>query len=341
MIRLDVLNEVVAWQQAWHDLPVERREVYSSPGYHAACARWERATAHCLRATTATGSMLYPYLAHPTADGRHDAQTAYGYGGPIFVGAWSGEERRAALDALAGHLRATGAVAEFVRCHTEWADAEELRKAGYRAFQVRTNVECELTGAEFDAAWSSGARRNVRKALASGLKTRIGSSPEDLAAFARLYAMTAERLQMAAGYRFDSQYFRDVSAVPNVRLVVVETPERQVVAGAMVFVGGRLAHYHLGASDFAFQERRPNDLLYHGMATLAREAGCERIVWGGGMSNDPDDSLFRFKTHFGAIRRPVYCAGRAIDQAAYDRLCADWHAQNPGRESKMLLKYRA
>jgi hypothetical protein len=340
MIRLDVLNDR-AWQQAWHDLPADRRECYSSPGYHAACARWERATPHCLRATVETGSMLYPYLAHPTADGRHDAQTAYGYGGPIFIGAWSAEERGAALHTLAERLRAAGAVAEFVRCHTEWVDAEELREAGYRVFQVRTNVECELTAAEFDAAWSSGARRNLRKALASGLTSRTGRSAEDWSAFARLYEMTADRLQMAAGYRFDSRYFLDISAAPNVRLAVVETPERQVVAGAVVFVGGRLAHYHLGASDFAFQERRPNDLLYHQMATLAREAGCERIVWGGGMSNDADDSLFRFKTHFGAIRRPVYCAGRVIDQAAYDRLCDQWQAQNPGRESKLFLKYRA
>jgi hypothetical protein len=340
MIRLDALD-LPAWRQAWHDLPGDRREVYSAPEYHAVCARWERATPHCLRAASGAGWMLYPYLAHPIEDGRHDAQTAYGYGGPLFVGEWSAERRAAALGAVADHLRASGAVAEFMRCHTEWSDPQQLAAAGnYRAFQVRTNVECELE-ADFEGAWAAAARRNLRKGRAAGLAWRDGASADGWGAFERLYAATAERLEMAASYRFDGEYFRGLSRVAGVRLVLVETTDSQVVAGAVVFVGGRLAHYHLGASDFAHQEKRPNDFLYHAMATVARDAGCERIVWGGGMSNDPQDTLFRFKTHFGGVRRAVFCAGRVIDAAAYEQLCKAWQTRHPGVEPKLFLKYRA
>jgi hypothetical protein len=107
-----------------------------------------------------------------------------------------------------------------------------------------------------------------------------------------------------------------------------------------VFVGGRLAHYHLGASDFSWQAVRPNDFLYYAMATLAKGAGCERIVWGGGLSDDPSDTLFRFKTHFGGVRRGVFCGGRVIDEGAYEGLCREWEGRNPGKKTGMFLKYR-
>jgi hypothetical protein len=174
------------------------------------------------------------------------------------------------------------------------------------------------------------------------LTARQGASADDWASFGRLYDATAERLNMTAGYRFDGEYFSGLSRLTRVRLILVETAaDAAPVAGAVLFIGGRLAHYHLGASDFAHADKRPNDFLYHAMATAARDAGCRRIVWGGGMSNDPEDTLFRFKTHFGNVRRPAFCAGRVIDADAYDRLCATWQARHPDRESKLFLKYRA
>ena len=154
-----------------------------------------------------------------------------------------------------------------------------------------------------------------------------------------MYEQTAERLGMAVGYRFDRAYFDGLARVPGVRLLTVELG-CEAVAGAVVFIGGELAHYHLGASDFAHHQARPNDLLYVAMADFARESGCRRIVWGGGLSDDPSDTLFRFKAHFGGVRRRVFCAGRVIDSQAYEGLCREWEAGNPGRSSKMFLKYR-
>ncbi|HSI36068.1 MAG TPA: hypothetical protein VK986_20970, partial [Tepidisphaeraceae bacterium] len=123
-------------------------------------------------------TFLYPHLCHalPFSPGC-DAQTPYGYGGPLFAGEWSADDRRTALIDLAGALRARGAIAEFVRCHPEWCDPGTLAAAGYTTFQVRTNVECDLTGDDFTATWVASARRNLRKAQSSGLTFRVASSP--------------------------------------------------------------------------------------------------------------------------------------------------------------------
>jgi hypothetical protein len=285
--------------------------------------------------------LLYAYLEHPVeAEGRHDVQTAYGYGGPLLVGEWPADSRLEALQLIGAHLRERGAVAEFVRCHTEWVDGSALAAAGYEVFQVRTNVECGLGAANVAASWHSTARRNLRKARAAGLTWRVGTAEADWRAFESLYARTAERLAMAPPYRFDQLYFASLSRIERVRLILVESGGGPV-AGAVVFLGGTLAHYHLGASDFAHQHVRPNDYLYFAMATCARAAECERIVWGGGLSNEPSDTLFRFKSHFGQVRRPAYVAGRLLDPPAFERLCRAWSERHPGRTSRLFLRYRA
>lgn len=322
-----------AWIDRWLSLPAPLREVYYHPAYAAACALWERARA----VNVELPGGLYPVLLHPIdrEAGSCDAQTPYGYGGPV----WDGILDPALVFEAGEALRAAGAVAEFMRVHPHHQPPQLLDEAGFKLFQVRTNVECDLTGADFTTTWSAGARRNLRKARGAGLSCRRGSSTADWDAFERLYAATAQRLAMSGFYRFNRRYFDALAAIPGVELVIVEGPTG-AVAAAIVFVSGQVAHYHLGGSDFEQQQHRPNDLLYFAMASLAREAGCARIVWGGGLSNDPADSLLRFKSHFGAIRTPVYGAGRVLDRPRFDDLCRAWQQRHPGRQPRLFLKYR-
>lgn len=347
-----ILNSL-EWLDAWSRLPADRREAYWHPSFVEASARWEKAEACCLRVDSESGWLLYPFLRHPVhgfdaiAPGVADAQTAYGYGGPLIVGDADPHAADAMLLDAAEWMRERAIVAEFVRCHGTWCDQAQLARAGYRLMVVRTNVECVLTGSPdgFLVEWEAVARRNVRTAEKKGLRARLGASGADWATFARLYASTADRLEMAAFYRFDDAYFAAIAALPDEcrELWLVEDAGGQTVSGAILLYGGSVAHHHLGASDFEKRSLCPNDFLYLAMARAAQRRGCERIVWGGGLSDDPADRLFQFKTHFGSVRRPTMIAGRVIDAAVYDALGAEWSRRHPDRASanRMFLRYRA
>jgi hypothetical protein len=335
-----------AWLRAWSALPAERRSTYYHPDYVAAAARWEGGAAECLRLGDEDCWLLYPYVRHAIPDddgGAFDVQTAYGYGGPLFVGAWDAEARVEALRDVGRCLADRGAVAEFVRCHERWTDLDALRGAGYPTPVVRTNVASDLRES-LPASWAGNVRRNLKRAAAAGLHWRAGTTAADRESFVKLYAMTAERLGMAASYCFDGEYFRALSAMegPLIQLVLVETSAGTPVAGALVLCSGEIAHYHLGGSDFAHQNDRPNDLLYLAMAETARAAGCRWISWGGGLSNDPADSLFRFKSGFGRIQTLAHIGCRVLNERAYRSLVSDWERRNPDRAAtcKMFLRYR-
>jgi hypothetical protein len=335
-----------AWLGAWSSLPPDRQSTYYHPDYVAAAARWEGGDADCLRFDGSDGWMLYPYVRHPIPgdSGAFDVQTAYGYGGPLFVGDWDQPSRADALRDLGRHLAEHGAVAEFVRCHERWTNLETLRHAGYAIPVVRTNTACDLSAEAVPASWASNVRRNLKRAASAGLSWRAGTTAPDLDAFTKLYAMTAKRLGMAESYQFDAAYFRTLfdMAEPLTQFVLVESSNGTPVAGALLLCGGDIAHYHLGGSDFAHQNDRPNDLLYFAMTETARAAGCSSIAWGGGLSTDPADSLFRFKCGFGKIRTPAHIGCRVLNETAYHSLIDDWERRNPDRATTctLFLRYR-
>jgi hypothetical protein len=339
----------VAWLRAWSSLPSERRSTYYHPEYVAAAARWEGGEAECLRIDgDGDRCLLYPYVRHAIpgdSTGACDIQTAYGYGGPLFVGDWEHDARVEALLDVGRQFAERGAVAEFVRCHERWTDVDAMRDAGYSTPVVRTNVSTDLSAEPIPTSWASNVRRNLKRAASAGLRWRVGATAADLDSFSRLYATTAERLGMAASYRFDTSYFRALFAMssPLAQLVLVETCDSVPVAAALVFCGGEIAHYHLGGSDLTHQANRPNDLLYLAMAETARAAGCRFIAWGGGLSTDPADTLFRFKSAFGQLRHPAHIGCRVLNEPVYRALVQEWESHNPDRAAtcKMFLRYRA
>ena len=173
---------------------------------------------------------------------------------------------------------------------------------------------------------------------------RIGNDQLDWDIFHELYTQTATRLNMSKSYRFDRQYFTRISDLPRETfdLVIVEDRLGDPVSAAILLYGEKIAHYHLGASDLSRRNLRPNDFLYLAMARAAQKRGCERIVWGGGVTSDPNDTLFRFKSHFGSFHRQIFVAGRALNKRLFANLIEEWAIHNGEKSSRrMFLQYRA
>jgi hypothetical protein len=65
-------------------------------------------------------------------------------------------------------------------------------------------------------------------------------------------------------------------------------------------------------------------------------------VWGGGLSNDEADTLFRFKRHFGDVETPVHVAGRVLNPERFAAISSAWERRNPERAAttKLFLRYR-
>ncbi|MBP2655826.1 MAG: family N-acetyltransferase [Firmicutes bacterium] len=344
------------WLYWWRQLPACCREVYWHPAYYDTASRWEKGHAECIYIDKGDAWMIYPYLRHPIVGYQlpgaafyYDIQTAYGYGGALFIGEWDDKDKITAYTVIADYFRETNAVAELVRCHTEWIDPAVMVKAGYSTIKVRTNVETELIGKlpeEILSSWEKEVQRNIRKAKEADLDHMLIHGTGRVNDFAVLYNMAAERLHMTPYYQFNEAYFRSLMAVDNKQvgqvLCSMSSSHSGLIASHVVFLGEKLAFLHLAAVDSAFRSVHADAFMMWADVYYASMMGCERICWGGGMSINPDDSLFKFKAKFGQRYVPVYIGCRIIDKKIYEQLCAEWNRRNAQKlhTTNKFLRYR-
>lgn len=67
---------------------------------------------------------------------------------------------------------------------------------------------------------------------------------------------------------------------------------------------------------------------------------CKYFHFGGGVSSDMKDPLFKFKSGFSKENRKFYIGKKIHNQEIYDQIISIWEKNNPNKIDKRLLKYR-
>ncbi len=340
-------GQVHKWRECLGQIPTRCRDVFYRPEYLISFAHYEQAEALCFCMRNNDYLILYPVLKKEivnfdVGDRYFDISSAYGYGGAIANFDTVPEELRQSFNkAVDDWCRSNNVIAEFIRENPVLRTQEHyLRDARY--FRVRYNVYVDPE--DEPQLKSANVRRNLRKAARTGLYAEVDESLQSLQRFIDLYAMTARRLQMAAYYRFDEEYFQRVQAtLGDAACLINVCKDNVIIASTLFFHTADYTTYFLGASDFAYSDLRPNDLLFTTMIESTGARGARLLCLGGGTSDDENDSLFRFKRKFASEIREVYAGARTLNEAVYTEIVRQWSARNPELAKQypsFFLKYR-
>lgn len=160
----------------------------------------------------------------------------------------------------------------------------------------------------------SATRRAVRKAQAAALRVERSTDVAALRDFYRLHCRTRRRHGLPPQpWRFFANIARHVFAAGQGTVFTTFQADRPVAA-AVFLHHGRQAIYKFGASDFGFQELRPNNLLMWEAIQWCAAAGFTTLHFG--RTSLAQEGLRRFKLGFGAReQRLEYCR---FDYAAND-----------------------
>ncbi|HNV68754.1 MAG TPA: GNAT family N-acetyltransferase [Candidatus Ozemobacteraceae bacterium] len=279
---------------------------------------------------------VHSFLVH-SIDGNDgvDLETPYGYGGPL-ANTQDPEFLTTAWRAFATWAHDRRVVTEFVRFHplienTRFVADPDLKISVDReTIWYDGSAGAPTSGSETNAVPSAAFRRGVAHALKSGL--RFAELPIDSCyeLFRSLYRDTMIRLHADQFYLFSDRHWDALRAASiKIRLFGVLADDR-LAAAALCLEHTPWLHYHLGASDASLLDRRPNNLLFHGLQEAARRMpGIRAVHFGGGSDASPDNSLLRFKAGAGG-RRARFSIGRRIwDPNAYARLKSEVLRRHP------------
>jgi CelD/BcsL family acetyltransferase involved in cellulose biosynthesis len=152
----------------------------------------------------------------------------------------------------------------------------------------------------------SAVRRGIRKAEEAGLKAEFAGSTEAMETYYGLHCQTRKRHGLPPQpVRFFRNIQRHILDSGQGFVAIVRLQERALAAGVFFLQGGQ-ALYKFGASDFAFQQMRPNNLMMWAGIQQCAALGASTLHLG--RTSLEGEGLRRFKLSLGASEETVpYC----------------------------------
>jgi hypothetical protein len=146
-------------------------------------------------------------------------------------------------------------------------------------------------------------RRGIRKAEETQLRVEFSGDPESVREYYSLHCQTRRRQGVPPQ---PARFFRNIAACVLGRghgFVATARLQDRPVASAIFFHHGQQALYKFGGSDYAFQEMRPNNLLFWDtMKRLATQGFASLHL---GRTSLANEGLRRFKLSLGAREEPI------------------------------------
>lgn len=283
---------------------------------------------------------LYPFLINKIKNYNlkktyYDIETAYGYGGPI-----SNCNYRCFLDKFESSFltfcNEKNIIAEFIRFHPLLDN--------HRLFIKNINIEKNrITNyinldKPLEEIWykdiSSKNRNCIRKAKKSGLIVDFSLNIEG---FKKIYKTTMDNVKAKDFYYFSDEYFKNLSNL-NYICVYVKYKEYNI-ASAIFLQGKEFFHYHLAGSLPEYLKYSPNNLLLWEAINYSKINNFKRFHFGGGITDNINDSLYKFKKSFCSESSNFYIGKRIHDSEIYNYLITTWEKNNE-EKSKLFLQYK-
>ncbi len=337
-------EDMALWRKELESFPADVKDVFYSPSYYKTWAGIEKGRA-CFAYYEDNGmKFLYPFFLAEIEGydlpGRYfDIMTAYGYGGVIANHPNPPEKSISSFnEAFSQWALENKVVTEFIR--QDPLSEHYFRKTEY--IPVRKNVIVEnYPGYE---PHSRQARKNLRRAEKSNLEVIIDKDFEFLSEFIRLYNMSAKRLGMEDFYFFPEIFYQHVAEMLSGFSGLLHVRKENVFISSLLFFEyGERVTCHLIGSDPDYNDTRMNDLVYKSIIDYATSKGYKITHLGGGLTNNEEDSLFRFKEKFGTASRDVVIGKNILLPEIYKSLEGQWRKKYPEAVDKYenyVLKYR-
>lgn len=262
--------------------------------------------------------------------GVYDSITPYGYGGVIFEGDLSEENKSAFWKSYADRMAREKIVDSFVRYHPVLKNADPMKTVSC-VIDLGKTVALDLASPEM--IWSNITSKNrnmIRKAEKNGIEIRHGRDLALFADFKRIYNSTMDKDHAEEYYYFKDPFYESIhqDLYDNYDMFYAVYGGQIVAMSIVLFANGQM-HYHLSGSLHEYRHLAPSNLLLYRAALWGCAQGLKTFHLGGGVGSG-EDNLYKFKAAFNKNSDYHFSIGKQIfDQPQYDRLVAFRKSRDP------------
>ena len=291
--------------------------------------------------------ILIPYIKSPIKeqDGFYDIETPYGYGGPIISSSdisFIQNSWRLFLKLV----KEENIIAGLFRFNPFYKIDNFLNLTSLSVIKERKVVilDLENTLDEIYSNFSKDNKSKIRKAKNSNLIFEQSNKYDDLIRFSKIYIDRMKENLALEMYLFDQKYFDQIFKYKSkfTKLYILKK-ESEIIGGAIILHNNQNAHYHLSSCKSEYFNLGPNNFLRYNIILDLKKKNLKAINFGGGKTNNTNDTLLTFKQKFSPNSLWFYIGKLVFNKKKYDQIIDDWELQYPQKKEKFsnfILKYK-
>lgn len=232
-----------------------------------------------------------------------DIITPYGYGGPCILNSRDTKKLVAEFEKeFSKYCKENKIVSEFVTFNPLVGNAEDFKDIydlNLGKYTVGTDLKYGLE--TLNKEFSKSTRKQIRGILKNdNISLQMVKSPKSLKEFKEIYYQTMERREASKFYYFDEKYFENLLLDFQEKILLCNVLYKEkIIASSLNLLSNKTIHVHLSGTNTDYLKYSPAYLLKYGVANWGIDNEFEMIHYGGGKTNQKDDSLFLFKKKFG------------------------------------------
>ena len=252
-----------------------------------------------------------------------DIVTPYGYGGPLAedvtdIVALLSEYKKAFIE----YCNKRNIICEFIRFHLY--DNMNVREHYYgNVLHLLDNVVVNSIGDFESDMWMKyeyKVRKNVKKAINSGLGIIIENDLSYIEDFLSIYTNTMDRNNADDYYYFTEQYFKSIAnLLPENFMYFHVVKDDKIISTELVLCSEKYAYSFLGGTLTDYYAYRPNDYLKNEIIKWCNRTGREKFILGGGYHKE--DGIYKYKRCFTQdMDVPFYVGSYIFDEDIYNEI---------------------
>ncbi len=323
-------------------------DIYYHPSFLSCDAKMQGGEYEIFTAESKNGVWIYPYILLPIKDSTFfDICSPYGYAGPFCneLDLFKNAEIH-----FNEYIKSKSIVTEFVRYHYDYNKNSESRFSENCVNIENRTIVLLHTNQPQNEIWEnsfSGTNRNlVRKIEKENYSFKWKTFDEnDVIIFQKMYEATMRNSNASDFYFFDSDFYKNLIVELGEALKIAFVEKDGIIfSTSLFFLSGKYITYYLSARNLDFPKINASNFMLSKVSFWASENGFHLMNFGGGLSNDENDSLFKFKRNFSKEIAPFFIGKKIHNSEKYAALIENYKAtkgsENYEKVKNILQFYR-
>jgi lipid II:glycine glycyltransferase (peptidoglycan interpeptide bridge formation enzyme) len=144
-----------------------------------------------------------------------------------------------------------------------------------------------------------------------------------------MYAATMTNSEADSFYYFSIDFYNQLIDNLGEQLICTKTMKDGIIYGiALFFHSDHILTYYLSARNLNYTKVPSTNFILSKMSSWATMNNVKTFNLGGGLSMNPDDRLFKFKTNFSKNTMPFYIGKRVHLKEIYENIKKEWIVKN-------------